>query len=346
MDKKESRRQFLKKVSGIGAAALTMPLWQAKENYANDSHAMLLCNRSEYWGKKITQPGWEILEKGGHVLDAVEKSVNTAEENPEDLSVGYGSIPNENGEIQLDASVMEGATHSCGAVAALEHIKTPGSVARKVMERTDHVLLAGRGALYFALMQGFQKENLMTDRARTEWLRWKENLNDGDSWLPPKDDLSRNQQLYGTINVLGVDLTGNVAGMNSTCSQCMKIPGRVGDAPIIGAGLYVDNEVGAAAASGRGEEVIRSCGSFLIIELMRQGMSPQKACEEACLRIIRINGGNEKVKKLGFNVMFCALSKSGQIGCASLRPVMEQKPQISLVDNTGFHVYNGTSIID
>ncbi len=346
MDKKESRRQFLKKVSGISAAAMTMPLWRVEGNYLTKSHAVLLCNRSEYWGKKITKPGWEILEKGGNVLDAVERSVNTAEENGEDLSVGYGSIPNEHGEIQLDASVMDGATHNCGAVAALEHIKTPGSVARKVMERTDHVFLTGKGALHFALMQGFQKENLITDRARSEWLRWKENLNDSDSWLPPKDDLSRNQLLYGTINVLGVDLNGNVAGMNSTSSQGKKMPGRVGDAPIIGAGLYVDNEVGAAAASGRGEEVIRSCSSFLIIELMRQGMPPQKACEEACLRIIQINDGNEKVKQHGFNVIFCALSKTGQVGCASLRPVMDQKPQISLVDVTGFHVYNGTNIIE
>ncbi|MBD3289264.1 asparaginase [candidate division KSB1 bacterium] len=346
MNKKESRRHFLKKVSGIGAAAMTAPLWKIENSSAANSHALILCNRSEYWGKKVTKPGWEILEQGGNVLDAVEQSANIAEKNPEDLSVGYGSIPNEHGEIQLDASVMYGPKHGCGAVAALEYIKTPSSVARKVMERTDHILLAGEGALHFALMHGFQKENLMTERARTEWLRWKENLNENDSWIPPKDDLSRNQLLYGTLNVLAVDVSGNLAGINSTSSQIMKMPGRVGDAPLIGSGLFVDNEAGAAAASGRGEEVIRSCGSYLIIELMRQGMPPQKACEEACLRIIRINGGNEKVRQSGFNVMFCALSKAGQVGCASLRPVMEQQPQISLVDITGFHVYNGTNIID
>ncbi|MCI0496117.1 isoaspartyl peptidase/L-asparaginase, partial [candidate division KSB1 bacterium] len=146
-------------------------------------------------------------------------------------------------------------------------------------------------------------------------------------------------------NILAVDRQGNIAGVASSSGRAFQIPGRVGESAIIGAGLYIDNEVGGAAASGYGEEIIRTCGSFLVVEAMRQGTSPQKACEEACLRIIRINGGNERIKQLGWNILFCAVNKNGEIGCSSIRSIDQKTPQISLIDDTGFHVYNGTNII-
>ena len=347
MNKVDTRRNFLKK---IGAVALTAPLfnWKANANQSQSTNQLpiILCSRGEYWGEKVNKPGWEILSTGGNVLDAVEKSTNVVELDSDDTSVGYGGLPNEQGVVQLDASIMYGPQHNCGSVAAIENIKTPCSVARLVMERTDHIMLVGNGALNFAIAHGFKKEELLTDRSRIEWLKWKENLSDRDDWFPPADGIyDKHQRPTGTINVLGIDKDGNIAGITSTSGLSYKIPGRIGDSPIIGAGLYVDNEVGAAGATGRGEEVIRTCGSFLVVEFMRQGMAPQKACEEACLRIIRINGGEEKVKQLGFNDKFVAVNKNGEVGCAAIRGSQKNPPQLSLIDSTGFHVYNGTFII-
>ena len=350
MSKNKSRRNFLKTMTGIGAAALTFPVLNLKAKFKESKSKQLpiiICSRGELWGKKVTTPGWQILEKGGNVLDAVEKSTNVVELNPEDLSVGYGGLPNELGVVQLDASIMYGPTHNCGAVAALENIKTPSSVARMVMERTDHIMLVGDDALNFALAHGFKKENLLSEKARIEWLRWKENLSDKDDWLPPKDGIYQEKSRQtGTINVLAVDEQGDIAGITSTSGLSYKVPGRVGDSPIIGAGLYVDNEVGAVGATGRGEEVIRTCGSYYVMELMRRGMTPQESCEEACLKIIRVNGGNENVKQLGFNDKFIAVNKNGDIGCAAIRGSKKYPPQLSLIEHTGFHVYNGTYIIE
>jgi len=350
MKNQSSRRDFIKTMGSLGAAAFTLPVMNLAANQKQGNSGKLpiiLCSRGEYWGEKVNQIGWEILANGGNVLDAVEKSTNVVELDPEDTSVGYGGLPNENGVVQLDASVMYGPTHGCGAVAALEHIKIPCSVARLVLERTDHIMLVGKDALRFALAHGFKKENLLTDRARMEWLRWKENLSDQDDWLPPANGIyEETNRQTGTINVLAIDKNGDIAGITSTSGLSYKIPGRVGDSPIIGAGLYVDNEVGAAGATGRGEEVIRTCGSFLLVELMRQGMSPQKACEEVCLRIIRINGGQNNVRELGFNDKFVAVNKNGDVGCAAIRGSQNNLPTLSLIDTTGFHVYNGTFIIN
>ena len=220
---------------------------------AKKNNPINLCSRGERWGKKVLKPGWNILKKNGLLLDAIEKSANVTELDPEDTSVGNGGLPNEQGVVQLDASIMNGPDHNCGSVACLEGIKTPCSVARLVMERTDHIHLVGKGAQDFAKMHGFKVEDLLTDSTRKIWLKWKENLSDQDEYFPPADgnyDMERNT---GTINVLGIDSNGDVAGITTTSGLAWKIPGRIGDSPIIGAGLYVDIEVGAIGATGRGE---------------------------------------------------------------------------------------------
>jgi len=302
-------------------------------------------------GRRGNDAGWKILSDGGEALDAVEKCTNTIEIEPSDSSVGYGGTPNENGVVQLDASIVDGKTYNFGAVGALENIKTPSSVARLVMERTDHIMLVGKGALRFAKMHGFKEENLLTERSRERWLRWKENLNDRDDWFPPKtEDENKeeydeeeffNGRMHGTVNVLSVDVRGNIAGITSTSGLSFKIPGRLGDSPIIGAGLYADNEAGAAGATGRGEEVIKICGSFLLVEFMRNGMHPQEACEAVCKRIIDNYGGN-----VDFSDKFIALNKAGEIGCASIRGRKERRPTLVYCEDGENKLYTGTNIIE
>ena len=342
---KESRRSFLWKVAGVSSAAALMPFIDLKSGESSKRSLLILCSRGKDWGEKVLYPGWDILQKGGNVLDAVERSTNVAELDPEDLSVGYGGLPNEQGVVELDASVMYGPTHQCGSVASLQHIKTPSSVARKVMERTDHIMLVGKGALNFALAHGYEKSNLLTDRSRELWLKWRENLSDKDDWLPPldSDKAVDKKRSTGTINVLGMDAKGDIAGITSTSGLAYKIPGRIGDSPIIGAGLYLDNSVGAAGATGRGEEVIRTCGSFLVVELMRQGHSPQQACEMACERIIKINGGVENIKRLRYNDKYVAFNVDGDVGCAS---ILGSTPKLSYLNPEGFHVYEGNVLVD
>lgn len=203
---------------------------------------------------------------------------------------------------------MDGRTLRCGAVAALERIKNPISVARKVMETTRHIILVGQGALDFAKVNGFRDENLLTDRARQRWLRWKRDLNESDNWLPVDD-------YHDTIGLIAMDKKNNIATAVTTSGLAWKIPGRIGDSPIIGAGSYCDNEVGAAVATGVGEEVIRISGCFLVVELMRNGLHPQRACEEALKRIIKANGD----RTIDFQDAFLAVRKDGEIGAASLR---------------------------
>ncbi|MDP6478384.1 MAG: N(4)-(beta-N-acetylglucosaminyl)-L-asparaginase, partial [Nitrospinaceae bacterium] len=275
-----NRRNFIKTLSAFG---ISFPVMGGNvtrsKTAAKKNNPVIICSRGENWGRKVLKPGWDILSSNGTLLDAVEKSANVTELDPEDTSVGYGGLPNERGVVQLDASIMYGPTHNCGSVAALEGIKTPCSVARLVMERTDHIHIVGKGAQEFAVAHGFKVENLLTEKSRKIWLRWKENLSDEDDWFPPKDGNYDIDRTTGTINVLAVDGNGDMAGITTTSGLSWKIPGRIGDSPIIGAGLYVDNEVGAVGATGRGEELLRSCGSFYGVEQMRAGKSPQEACE-------------------------------------------------------------------
>jgi N4-(beta-N-acetylglucosaminyl)-L-asparaginase len=235
-------------------------------------------------------------------------------------------LPNEEGDVELDASVMDGLTCRCGAVGALRFIKTPSRVARLVMERTDHIFLVGEGALKFALKMGFQKENLLTENARRRWLQWRSKLSETDNWLDEETEGTAFGEVikhYGTINCLAVDAHRNIAGTTTTSGLSWKIPGRVGDSPILGAGLYVDNEVGAAGSTGRGEANIKVCGAHTIVELMRQGKTPEQACREACERVV----ATTKEKRLlgndgrpNFNISFYAVNKSGLYAAASLYP--------------------------
>lgn len=344
-----NRRKFLLKTLGAGigisvSGGFPKKLF-AKNRFVKDTNGgFIMCSRGEYWGEKVLEPAEKILKDDGYLLDAIEKAANVTELDPEDTSVGYGGLPDEDGTVTLDASFMDGKTHNCGSVAHIEKIKTPSSVARLVMERTDHIHLVGDGALRFAKMHGFKEEDLLTDRSRKIWLRWKENLSDKDDYLPPEDGNYNLERPTGTINILGMDRNGDVAGCTTTSGLFGKIRGRVGDSPIIGAGLYVDNEVGGAGATGRGEEVLRMCGSFYVVEKMRAGLNPQEACEAACKKIIDINGGPYNVD---FNVKFVAHNKDGQIGVACISGSPSKPPEASFwTKNDGFKVVKGSILIE
>lgn len=255
------------------------------------------------FGVKANAAAWEVLKNNGRALDAVEAGVKIPEGDPAERSVGYGGRPDRDGRVTLDACIMDEFSN-IGSVACLEHIKHPISVARAVMERTPHVMLVGEGALQFALSQGFKKENLLVEASENEWKQWLKT-----SQYQPKVNIEN----HDTIGMIALDAHGNLSGACTTSGMAYKMHGRVGDSPIIGAGLYVDNEVGAATATGHGEEVIRIAGCHLVVELMRQGKSPQKACEEAVSRIVKLTKNRNKNLK-DIQVGFIALNKKGQYG--------------------------------
>jgi N4-(beta-N-acetylglucosaminyl)-L-asparaginase len=272
------------------------------------------------------------LHAGEDTLDAVIAGVNIVEEDPEDTSVGYGGLPNERGVVQLDSSVMHGPSRNGGAVACIEGVKTPSKVAKLVMERTDHVLLVGQGAQDFARMHGLKIEDLLTERARLRWLQWKENLSDRDDWYPPAPEgggVPEDDEFYpfyrehGTINCNAVAANGDISGVTTTSGLAFKIPGRVGDSPILGAGLYLDNDVGACGSTGRGEANLLDCCSFLAVEFMRQGMHPQDACLEVLRRVAAKTVDPRLLREDGtpdFGLSFYALNKQGEFGGANFRP--------------------------
>lgn len=243
---------------------------------------------------------WQKLEEGGTALDAVEAGVRVTESDPTNRSVGYGGLPDRDGNVTLDACIMNHESE-CGAVAFLQDIENPISVARKVMEDTPHVMLVGSGAQEFALEKGFEKKDLLVPEAKEAWLKWKE------SEEQKKPEI--NHENHDTIGLLAMDKDGNLSGACTTSGWAYKLPGRVGDSPIIGSGLFVDNEVGAACATGMGEAIIRIAGSHTVVELMRQGKSPEEACKEACQRI------QQKHKDLtNLQVGFIAMNKQGEVG--------------------------------
>jgi isoaspartyl peptidase/L-asparaginase-like protein (Ntn-hydrolase superfamily) len=250
------------------------------------------------------------LNNGGTIVDAVEQGVWVPEADPNNRSVGLGGMPDRDGHVTLDASIM-GPDGNAGSVAFLEHIVHPVSVARKVMEDTPHELLVGEGALQFALEQGFKKEKLLTPGAEKAWKEWlkKANYNPVINWE------NEPNKYHDTIGLLAVDKNGDVAGACTTSGMGFKMHGRVGDSPIIGAGLFVDNEVGAATATGMGELVLKTLGSFLVVEFMRNGMSPQQACEAAVMRIVHKLPENKR-----FQVGYIAVNKNGETGGYSLQP--------------------------
>jgi N4-(beta-N-acetylglucosaminyl)-L-asparaginase len=262
---------------------------------------------------------YEMLTRGADPLDAAIAGVNIQELDPEDQSVGLGGLPNADGVVQLDASCMHGPTRRAGAVASLEGIATPSLVAKAVMDYTDHILLVGEGAKRFALAMGFKEQNLLTEKSRQDWLRWKANVNPNDNWLDHDDDVSIKFST-GTINVCAVSPNGDIGSVTTTSGLSWKIPGRVGDSPIIGAGQYCDNAVGAAGSTGRGEANIKVCGAFLAVELMRSGMSPEQACLKTLERVVAMTERRllDSRGRPRFNINFYAIAKDGTFGGASL----------------------------
>ncbi|MFT3700801.1 MAG: N(4)-(beta-N-acetylglucosaminyl)-L-asparaginase [Agriterribacter sp.] len=273
------------------------------------------------FGKTANVAAWEVLEKRGRALDAVEAGVKIPEADPNNHTIGYGGYPDRDGFVTLDACIMD-EKYNCGSVMALEHITHAISVARLVMEKTPHIVLAGEGALQFALANGFKKENLLTPESEKAWKEWLKTSKyepimniENRSFSKENDPMPGGPHNHDTIGMLAMDAAGDLSGACTTSGMAFKMHGRVGDSPIIGAGLYVDNEIGAATSSGVGEEVIRIAGSHLVVELMRQGYSPEAACKEAVERIVK--RGSEKSKKI--QVGFVALNKKGQYGAYALQ---------------------------
>jgi N4-(beta-N-acetylglucosaminyl)-L-asparaginase len=263
----------------------------------------------------------ELILKGSDTLDAAVEGVKIQELDPADNSVGYGGLPNEQGVVQLDASCMHGPTKRAGAVAALEGIKTPSEVARLVLRYTDHILLVGEGAKQFALSYGFKEEDLLTPESRQLWLEWRANRGPDDDWLNVPEPEPMVTRPTGTINLDVVNAQGDVSSVTTTSGLAWKIPGRAGDSPIVGAGQYTDNDIGAAGSTGRGEANIMVCGGFLTVEGMRRGLTPTDACLETLKRAVRLTPARLlKDSRPTFNLNFYAVSKRGEFGAASIYP--------------------------
>jgi N4-(beta-N-acetylglucosaminyl)-L-asparaginase len=348
------RRDFLRHsvAAGAGAAALgRLPDLSFPRTSGRSLNPIIITSHTNETGQEAIRQAWEILAAGGAAMDAVEKGANIVEVDPNDHSVGYGGLPNAEGVVQLDASCMDGKTYSAGSVACIENIKTPSSVARAVMEHTDHVMLVGKGALAFAVSMGFKQEDILTPEARAIWIRWRENLSPDDAYGPPVYLRNRKggggrdshpmESHHGTVNVLAVDSNGDVAGITTTSGLSWKVPGRVGDSPIIGAGLYVDNSVGAAGATGRGEDVMKSLASYFIVGRMRDGRTPQQACEDAIEMIV------QRYKAVNIDYIpgekFVALNKDGEVGCAYMGGG-GGPPALTMHTPDGQSQYKGTSL--
>lgn len=334
-----TRRDFFRVGAIAGLGAKVFSSW-APLSFAQSRGSRPLVVSSAN-GLRATAKAMEMMRAGKDTLDAVVAGVAIVEDDPKDMSVGYGGLPNEDGVVELDASVMHGPSKRAGAVASIQRIKNPAQVAKLVMERTDHVLLVGPGALRFAVAHGFKEQELLTEEARTVWLRWKERMSDDDGWGPglgaPPDP--KQSKLYdgtdvradlialadeyianpptGTINCIAVNERGDISGTTTTSGLFHKLAGRVGDSPLIGCGLFVDNEVGAAGSTGRGEECIKINGAHTVVEMMRKGMSPTDAALEACKRVAA-NYNNDKQKLQKFGITFYALNKNGEHGAANL----------------------------
>ncbi len=309
-----NRRSFLKK---LGLALPAIPLLgfvgfatssnsnteDTVEEQPNEPIKPVVLSTWKF-GFKANEKAWEALDKGGRAIDAVESGVQIPESDPAVTSVGYGGLPDREGNVTLDSCIMD-ETGNAGSVAFLQGIKNPIRIARLVMEKTPHVMLAGKGAQDYALSQGFEVEDLLTEKARKRWEKWKTDAN-------YKPEI--NVEDHDTIGMIALDKKGNLSGACTTSGLAWKMHGRVGDSPIIGAALYVDNEIGAATATGKGEAVIKTVGAFLIVEFMRQGKSPQEACEMAIQRIIDKNPDSKN-----FQVGYLALNKKGETGAYSIQ---------------------------
>ena len=298
--KNHNRRQFLK--TGTMAAAVLSAF--PKKIYAEEVSTPIVLSTWNF-GLKANEVAWDVLSKNGKSIDAVENGVKLVEADPSERSVGYGGRPDRDGFVTLDACIMD-HDQNIGSVACLQHIMHPISVARAVMEKTPHVMLVGEGALQFALKQGFKKENLLTAESEKEWKEWLKTSN----YKPIV-----NIENHDTIGMIALDMHGNLSGACTTSGMAFKMHGRVGDSPIIGAGLFVDNEIGAATATGHGEEIIRIAGCHLVVELMRQGRTPEEACREAVERVFK----KQQKRASEIQVGFIALNRAGQYGSYCLQ---------------------------
>lgn len=312
-----SRRRFLG-ASGLAAASVALPSSSAAILHRGASRPAAVSSSN---GLRAVNRAMELVLEGTDTLDAGIEGVKIQELDPSDNSVGYGGLPNEDGVVQLDASCMHGPTRRAGAVAALEGIKTPSEVAKLVLKYTDHMMLVGEGAKRFALSYGFKEEDLLTAESRQLWLTWRANRGPDDDWLdvPEKEPLVARPT--GTINLNVVNAKGDVSSVTTTSGLSWKIPGRAGDSPIIGAGQYTDNDVGAAGSTGRGEANILACGGFLTVEGMRRGLKPTDACLETLKRVVRLTP--PRLLKDGrptFNLYYYAVNKRGDFGSGSLYP--------------------------
>ncbi|MFQ5537538.1 MAG: N(4)-(beta-N-acetylglucosaminyl)-L-asparaginase [Gemmatimonadota bacterium] len=336
-----TRRDFIRTTAGAGAGAAlgVFPRNLAAAPSVLRGRVEPVCIASGN-GLRAVERAMAELDGGATTIEAVVHGVNLVEEDPKDMSVGYGGLPNADGVVQLDSSLMHGPTRGAGAVAALEGIKRPSLVALDVMRYTDHHLLVGEGAQRFAVSMGHKVENLLTDEARRRWVEWRAQLSDRDDYLTPREsgepigamrgpedfgdgllDSHDGFRPQGTINCSIINSEGDLSSVTTTSGLAYKIPGRVGDSPIIGAGMYCDNDVGAAGSTGRGEAVIKTCGAHSVMEFMRQGMHPTDACLEALRRIVHWTVEDRLLDEDGrpaFNVNYYAVNKKGEFGAAAI----------------------------
>ena len=295
------RRNFIFDIFSVGiVSAMSTQLRAVNLNFTP-----MVRSISTWKTTEANQKAGQMLDKGEHALDAAVAGVAIEEENPKNTTVGYGGAPDRTGKVTLDACVMN-HLGDCGSVVAVENIVNVARLAKDVMEKTPHVMLSGKGAEEFAISQGYKKTDLLTGQSKKEWEEW---LKDQD-YRP-----IINIENHDTIGMLCIDKNNNLSGACTTSGLAYKMKGRVGDSPIIGSGLFIDNKIGGAVATGLGEEVVKTVGSFLVVELMRQGLSPQEACEKAVKRIVSNNSQENK-----FQVAYIAMNKKGEVGSYSIEP--------------------------
>jgi len=295
------RRNFIFDIFSVGIVSAM----STKLRAGNLNFTPMVRSISTWKTTEANQKAGQMLDKGEHALDAAVAGVAIEEENPKNTTVGYGGAPDRTGKVTLDACVMN-HLGDCGSVVAVENIVNVARLAKDVMEKTPHVMLSGKGAEEFAISQGYKKTDLLTDQSKKEWKEW---LKDQD-YRP-----IINIENHDTIGMLCIDKNNNLSGACTTSGLAYKMKGRVGDSPIIGSGLFIDNKIGGAVATGLGEEVVKTVGSFLVVELMRQGLSPQEACEKAVKRIVSNNSQENK-----FQVAYIAMNKKGEVGSYSIEP--------------------------
>jgi len=322
-----NRRTFIKGglLGSIGTFILPKLITaETKKTNSNSEKGYPMVISTWEHGMPANVAAMKVLKNRGKAIDAVEAGVRIPEADPESMSVGLGGLPDREGKVTLDACIMD-ETGNCGSVSFLQHIKHPISVARKVMDETPHVMLSGEGALQFALKNGFPKEDLLTEKAEKRWKEWLK-----ESEYKP----IINVENHDTIGLLAIDKKGDISGACTTSGLSWKMHGRVGDSPVIGAGMYVDNEIGGCCATGVGEAVLKTLGSFLIVELMRQGASPQEACEEGIARIVK----NQNYKDM--QIGYLAINKKGEHGAYAVHPwfnyALHQKGKNRLIDSLSY----------